>query len=123
MEKTILVVDDDENVCTFLVTALTAQGYKVLSAVDGEEGWTKIKSEKPDLLIADVTMPKMNGMELLKKVREDEEMKDMPVIMLTGLSSDEEIITGLSRGADHYITKPFTINKVLAGIKMIFGPE
>jgi two-component system, OmpR family, response regulator len=122
MEKTILVVDDDNDIRAFLIKALEANGYKAVGAADGEEGWNSLKSLKPDLLITDLNMPGLDGLELLKRVKADEELKNMPAIMLTGSSSDEEIIAGLSRGADHYITKPFTAAKVLAVIRLALEP-
>ena len=120
MGKKILVVDDDEHIRTFLTKSLEFKGYQIISANDGIKGWEMIESEKPDLIIMDIRMPGMDGIEVLKKVREDIELTKIPVIMLTAESSDIDIISGFSVGADHYITKPFTINSVLLGIKMMF---
>ena len=121
MEKKILVVDDEEDIRTLLTTSFESQGYQIISAADGTQGWEMLKNHKPDLLITDINMPGIDGIELLKKVREDSDLKDMPVIMLTGKSADEEILSGLSHGADHYITKPFTIKTVLNTVKMMLG--
>lgn len=120
MSKKILVVDDDEQIRTFLIKSLEFEGYQIISASDGVEGWKILQGEKPDLVILDVRMPGMDGIEVLEKIRGDTEFKKIPVIMLTGESSDVNIISGLSTGADHYITKPFTISSVLLGIKMMF---
>jgi len=120
MGKKILVVDDEENIRTFLAKSLESKGYQVISASDGVEGWKVLESERPDLVILDVRMPGMDGIEFLEKIRGDTEFKKIPVIMLTAESSDMSIISGLSMGADHYITKPFTISSVLTGIKMMF---
>ena len=123
MPKKILVVDDDESIRELLMKSLESRGYAMVCAVDGVQGLEKLKSERPDLLITDINMPRMDGIELLKRVRADEELKEMPVIMLTAQTSDEEIITGLSSGADHYITKPFTIAQVVMGIQMMFDEK
>ena len=120
MSKKILVVDDDEQIRTFLIKSLEFEGYQIISASDGVEGWKILQGEKPDLVILDVRMPGMDGIEVLEKIRGDTEFKEIPVIMLTAESSDMSIISGLSMGADHYITKPFTISSVLLGIKMMF---
>ena len=86
MAKKVLVIDDDTNVVKFLTLALEENGYDALSAQDGKEGLEKVKSEKPDLLILDVMMPKRTGFVLFKQLRKDEEFKDIPVIMVTGVA-------------------------------------
>ena len=96
MSKKILVVDDDEQIRTFLIKSLEFEGYQIISASDGVEGWKILQGEKPDLVILDVRMPGMDGIEVLEKIRGDTEFKKIPVIMLTGESSDVNIISGLS---------------------------
>lgn len=87
MTKKVLVVDDDENTVRFLSVALEEGGYEPIGAYNGKEGLEKIKSENPDLIILDVMMPKKTGFVLFKQLRRDEKFKDLPVIMLTGVSS------------------------------------
>jgi two-component system, OmpR family, alkaline phosphatase synthesis response regulator PhoP len=118
MEKKILVVDDEENTRTLLKVTLGKHGYQVLTANDGQQGWEILQSDKPDLLISDINMPVMDGIQLLKRVRENTELKNMPIIMLTAKSSDEEVLAGLSDGADHYVTKPFTPDQILLFVRM-----
>ena len=86
MVKKVMVIDDDKNIVKFLSVALRENGYDVSSASDGEEGFEKIKSEKPDLIILDVMMPKRTGFVLFKQLRKNEEYKDIPVIMFTGVA-------------------------------------
>jgi len=115
----ILVVEDESDIRNFVAKALTAKGYKVFEASNGYEGWYLLQKVKPDIVILDIMMPVMDGMEVLKKIREHPEFKEMPVIMLTGKSEDKDILEGYSVGADYYITKPFDIKTVLIGVKMM----
>ena len=123
MEKTILVVDDQDDIRTFVCKALESRGYKTLAACDGEEGWAMVQKEKPDLLILDVKMPKMTGIEVLANVRAAEALREIPVIMLTGETGDEDVLAGLTGGADHYLTKPITLPILLSTIRMVLGEE
>jgi len=103
-KSTIALVDDERNILTSLRTALEAEGYKVRTYNDGQEAFDALAEEPADLGIFDIKMPRMDGMELLRRVRQQSEM---PVIFLT--SKDEEIdeLFGLKMGADDYIAKPF----------------
>ncbi len=86
MAKRVLVVDDDENTVKFLSAALEENGYEPLTALNGKEGLEKILTEKPDLVLLDVMMPKKSGFVLFKQLRRDEKWKDLPIIMLTGVA-------------------------------------
>lgn len=119
MKIRIVVAEDDESGRMVLVKTLEMNGYEVQAAPDGAAALEMMKAGKPDLLISDINMPVMNGLELLRKVREDEELKSIRVILLTGQSSDEEVMTGINEGADHYITKPLKPKSVLDAIKMV----
>ena len=115
----VIIVDDDHIFRMLLKEMLTAKGYEVVEAVNGKDGFEKIKSEKPALAIFDVSMPEMNGIELLNKVREDEEFFDLPVLMLTVRDSIEDQIKGFEYGADDYLAKPFDQEILLAKIKAL----
>lgn len=123
MAKKILVVDDQEDVRTLLTQSLVAKGYQVSSACNGAECWQAVRSARPDVLILDIEMPVMNGIEVLQKIREHPELKDLPVIMLTGKSEDQDILAGYSFGADFYITKPFNMRMVLTGIERMLAED
>ena len=114
MEKLILVVDDEAPIVDILKFNLTKSGYKVIAAYDGEEGYNLALSEKPDLILLDVMLPKMEGFEVCKKVREKQ---STPIIMLTARDEEVDKILGLELGADDYITKPFSVRELLARIK------
>ena len=106
-EKTakILVVEDEEILLTGLKEELESGGYTVQGASDGVEGLEKTKSFKPDLILLDLLMPKMDGMEMLQKLKADAETRDIPVVILTNLSDYEKISEALSLGAMDYLVK------------------
>lgn len=101
----ILVVEDEEILLTALKEELTSGGYAVEGAEDGVEGLVKVKSFKPDLVLLDLLMPKMDGMEMLQKLKADTQTRDVPVVILTNLSDYEKISEALSLGAMDYLVK------------------
>jgi DNA-binding response OmpR family regulator len=116
--KKILIVEDEKDMVTGLKFNLEARDYTVIVAYDGETGYQKALAEKPDLVILDLMLPKLNGYEVCKSLKK--EIPDLPIIMLTAKSQEDEIVTGLEIGADDYITKPFSVLELLARIKALF---
>ncbi len=115
MEKeTILVVDDEKEIRNLIGIYLENEGYKVIKASDGAEALKTLKSQQVHLIILDVMMPNMDGMEACMKIREH---KNMPIIMLSAKSEDMDKIMGLTTGADDYITKPFNPLELIARVK------
>ena len=112
----ILLVDDERDIVEFLQYNLEQEGFEVISAYDGEEAIRKL-SEKPDLIILDVMMPKLNGYEVCKMVRQKDGFYHVPVIFLTAKSSEMDEITGLDLGADDFIRKPISPKKLIARVK------
>ena len=108
----ILVVEDDAKQRLFAVLALQKSGYDVLEAVDGIQGLQMARTYQPDLIVSDVAMPGMDGYGLLKAVREDENIRNTPVLMLTGRAERADMRTAMTSGADDYIAKPFTIQEL-----------
>lgn len=115
--KTVLVVEDDESIAMGLEMNLTAEGYRVIVAADGETGLARAKEPGVDLLILDVMLPKLNGFELLRMLRGDRHT--MPVIMLSARGAEMDKVMGLELGAEDYITKPFGLAELLARIKAV----
>lgn len=109
----VLVVEDDKEICDGIEIFLKSQGYRVFKAQDGIEGLKVIKEEAIDLAIVDVMMPRMNGITMIMKVRENHEF---PIIMLSAKSEETDKIMGLNFGADDYVTKPFTPLELLARV-------
>ena len=115
--KKILIVEDEKDMVMGLKFNLEARDYTVITAYDGEAGYQKALEEQPDLVILDIMLPKLNGYEVCKSLKQ--EMPDLPIIMLTAKSQEDEIVTGLELGADDYITKPFSVLELLARIKSV----
>ena len=115
-QLSIALVDDDRNILTTLSIALQAEGYAVRIYSDGETALAALRSNPPDLAVFDIKMPRMDGMELLQKLRES---SDIPVIFLTSKDEEEDEEAGLAMGADDYIAKPFSQRLLLARIRAI----
>lgn len=115
--KKILIIEDEKDMVTGLRFNLEARDFAVVAAYDGETGYQKALSEKPDLVILDIMLPKLNGFEVCKRLKK--ELPGLPVIMLTAKSQEAEIVTGLELGADDYITKPFSILELLARVNAV----
>ena len=113
----ILVVDDDANICELLRLYLTKEGYQVTVANDGEEGLEKFNQVKPDMVLLDVMMPKMDGLEVCRRIRR---VSSVPILMITAKDEDADRILGLDIGADDYICKPYDIDILIAKINGIF---
>ncbi len=115
--KKILIIEDEINMAKGLKFNLEARDYEVVVAYDGEKGLEKAVDEKPDLILLDIMLPKLNGYEVCKQVKKV--LPELPIIMLTAKSQEVEIITGLELGADDYITKPFSVLELMARIKAL----
>jgi DNA-binding response OmpR family regulator len=115
--KRILIIEDDVAILRGLKDNLEYESYEVLTASDGEEGYFLIKEKKPDLIILDLMLPKMNGYELCRKVRN--EGFTTPILMLTARGEEMDRVHGLDLGADDYVTKPFSVPELLARIRAI----
>jgi two-component system KDP operon response regulator KdpE len=112
----VLVVDDEVRILNFLVSKLKNSGYDVLTALNGAEGLEQVKAQEPELIVLDVLMPKMDGLEMLKELRS---FSRVPVIILTARGTDTDRIRGLQLGADDYLPKPFNPDELVARIEAI----
>ena len=113
--ETILIVEDDPVMLRGLKDNFEFKGYGVLTAADGEEGLNAALNKKPDLILLDIMLPKINGYEICRLIRK--ENLTMPIIMLTAKGEESDIILGLNLGADDYVTKPFSIKELLARVE------
>ena len=116
MAQTILVVDDQPNVRTLLTDYLTAQGYRVLTAPDGQQGLYVARHERPDLILLDIMMPNMDGYQFLSSFRRESEA---PVIVITARDEETDAVLGLELGADDYVIKPFRMRELSARIRAV----
>lgn len=121
MAKCILIVDDSETVRQVLKLALGNAGYKVVEAEDGFDALDKLSGVPVDMLITDLNMPNMDGLELIKKVREEGSHRFTPIVMLTTESSEEKKKAGREAGASGWIVKPFKPEQLLKVVKMVLG--
>ncbi|MBW3623364.1 MAG: response regulator [Armatimonadetes bacterium] len=115
----ILAVDDMEDIVRLVQINLQRKGHQVLTAYDGEEALHKVREELPDLVISDVTMPKKDGITLLRELREDEMTRGIPFILLTVKAQDTDIWEGYESGADAYLKKPFNPTELLETVDRV----
>ncbi len=115
MKEKILIIEDQEDLVKGLILNLADEGYEVDYALDGKEGLAKALKEKPDLILLDIMLPGMNGLEICKELRQNK--MDIPIVMLTAKGDEIDKVIGLEIGADDYISKPFSIRELLARVK------
>ena len=120
-KKTIMVVDDNPDIITIVRTILEGKGYNVLSASSGPELLEMLKTQKPDLIILDIMMPEMDGLEVLTRLKGMNDTTAIPIILLTAKVQYEDVLGGYKLGADYYITKPFTSTQLVNGINLLLG--
>lgn len=120
-KKTIMVVDDNPDIVTIVKTILEGKGYGVQSAYSGQEVFNLLEEQKPDLIILDIMMPQMDGLEVLTRLKGDTGTATIPVILLTAKVQYEDVLGGYKMGADYYITKPFTSTQLINGINLLLG--
>ncbi|MCD6093383.1 MAG: response regulator [Candidatus Omnitrophica bacterium] len=118
-KKKILVVDDEEDIVELLEYNLKKEGYQVFKAMTGEEALELAKGEAPDLIILDLMLPGLDGLEVCKILKKDTRTDSIPIVMLTAKGEESDIIIGLELGADDYITKPFSPKVLLARVKTV----
>jgi two-component system alkaline phosphatase synthesis response regulator PhoP len=119
LAKTVLIVEDEREIRDLIARYLSREGFDPVVAPDGESGFAKAKSRKPDLILLDILLPGMDGLELLRCIRGDREISGTPVVMLTAKGEETDRIVGLEMGADDYIPKPFSPREVVARVKAI----
>ncbi len=121
--KSVLVIDDDETLIRTIRPVLISHGCSVLIAGTGEEGLQIVKSQKPDLVILDVLLPKMKGREVCRAIKDDASIKHIPVVFLTAKDSPEDIQAETDAGASAHLTKPLNVRQLISTIRGIFEPE
>jgi two-component system phosphate regulon response regulator PhoB len=115
----VLVVEDEAALATMLRYNLEKQGFRVEEATDGQEALTRIAEAQPDLVLLDWMLPQMSGLEVCRQIRRRSATRDLPVIMVTARTDDQDAVRGLNTGADDYITKPFSMDALLARIRAL----
>jgi DNA-binding response OmpR family regulator len=121
MSYKLLIVDDEEDIANALKSRFLREGYKVVLAFDGEEALEKVKSENPDIILLDLILPKLNGFDVLKEIRQNYNDKWRPVIILSVKGDLESLKKGYDLEADLYLTKPCAVEHILHGIKTMIS--
>jgi two-component system alkaline phosphatase synthesis response regulator PhoP len=117
--KLVLVIDDEVHILELVKYNLEKEGYRVIACETGEEGLCMIRKEQPDLLILDLMLPGMDGLEVCKRIRKSSKMTGLPIIMLTAKGEEFDKVLGLEIGADDYMTKPFSVLELAARVKAV----
>lgn len=120
-KQTIVIAEDQPDIAQLVLFKLTKQGYEVVWGKNGREALELIYEKRPSLIILDVMMPIMDGFEVLRKLKADPSTKDVPVIMLTAKTMEEDILKGFDSGAVDYIGKPFSVSELAARVKAVLG--
>ncbi|MBI2302094.1 MAG: response regulator [Armatimonadetes bacterium] len=117
--ETVLVVEDEEDIRELVRYTLTSAGYRVSEAASGEEALRRARANPPDLLLLDLLLPGLHGLDVCRLLRADESAREVPIVMLTARGEDSDIVAGLEAGADDYITKPFSTKVLTARVKAV----
>lgn len=122
--RTILVIEDDHDIRELIEYNLTREGYRVRAAANGEDGLRKAKTEAPDLILLDLMLPGLDGLELCRKLKQDPVTLAIPIMMVTAKSEESDVVLGLGIGADDYIAKPFSPGMLVARVEAVLrrGP-
>jgi DNA-binding response OmpR family regulator len=120
-QPVVLAADDDEDILALVAFRLERSGYTVVQARDGQQALELARSEKPDLAVLDVMMPKLDGFELTRRLRAEEATSRMPIILLTARAQDTDVQTGFDAGADDYLRKPFSPQELRTRVQAILG--
>ena len=119
-KKRILIVDDEKDIVESVQFKLEFEGFECLVAYDGEEALLKARRENPDLILLDIMLPKMNGYQVCRFLKSEEQHKHIPIIMLTAKAQESDKFWGMETGADDYVTKPFELEKLIQKIQGYF---
>jgi DNA-binding response OmpR family regulator len=123
MSRRVLIVDDDPRLLHIVAMYLGIEGYDVAMAASGEEGLAEVDKQKPDLIILDIMMPGMDGIEVCRQVRANPQTAELPVLMFSALSGDEDVERARLAGANHLITKPFNLVGLGSVVKSFFATD
>ena len=121
LNEKILIIEDEAAMSEAIKLRLEANGYSVITALDGQEGLSKARTENPQLIILDIMLPKLDGFHICRMLKFDEKYSKIPIIMLTARSQQKDIEQGTEMGADAYMTKPFKSEALLEKIKSLLG--
>lgn len=119
MKRKVLVVDDEEDMIDLIREPLTREGFEVLTALSGREALECVRNDHPDLVLLDLMLPDIDGLEVCRQLKWEPSTATIPVLMVTGKSDEADVVLGLGLGAEDYVTKPFRIKELIARVKVI----
>ena len=123
MSATVLVVDDNEDNVRIMTTILLGRGFEVRIARDGKAALASVQEQRPDLILLDVLMPGMDGMQVLDAIKANPRNTAIPIVMVTAKTQDQDVLDGYRYGAEYYITKPFTSRQLLYAVNLVLGTD
>jgi len=123
MGDTVLIVDDSEDIALISARMLSQRGFAVITSSDGAEALGIVARQRPSCILLDVMMPRMSGLEVLQSLKSNPVTADIPIIMVTAKTTDEDVLHGYQQGADYYITKPFTADELVYGVNLVLGHQ
>ncbi|MCP5023170.1 MAG: response regulator transcription factor [bacterium] len=118
-QKTILIIEDDADIVELMQYNLAKEGFQVRIARDGEAGLHEVRRHRPDLVLLDLMMPGLDGLEVCRRIRRDADLASTPIVMVTAKSEESDVVTGLELGADDYLAKPFSPRELLARVRAV----
>lgn len=118
-KETLLVVDDEEDILELVRFNLSREGFNILAATSGEEAWQILKTQQIDLLVLDLMLPGMDGLELARRIKNEDATRKVPIVMLSAKGEEADIVAGLELGADDYVTKPFSPRILIARVRAV----
>lgn len=119
IHRKILVIDDERDILDLVVPPLQREGYHVGTSMSGQDGLRRVREERPDLVILDVMLPDLDGIEVCRALKWDSATRGIPIVMVTGKADESDVVLGLGIGADDYISKPFRLKELLARVKAV----
>jgi CheY-like chemotaxis protein len=123
MSASVLIVDDNEDIIAIVSRILLDRGYEVRIARDGPGALESVRQRRPDVVLLDMMMPGMDGMQVLDRLKRNPGSGSIPVVMVTAKSEDRDVLAGYDSGADYYITKPFTARQILYAVGLVLGTK
>ena len=123
MGQKVLVVDDNPDAIAIVRSALEARGYTVNTAERGSTALASVEADPPDVILLDIMMPDMSGLQVLEKLKATPSTAGIPVILVTAKTQDDDVISGYTVGAEYYITKPFTTRQLMYGVNLVLGQQ
>jgi len=123
MSASVLIVDDNEDIVAIVSRILLDRGYEVRIARDGPGALESVRQQRPDVVLLDMMMPGMDGMQVLDHLKRNPGSGSIPVVMVTAKSEDRDVLAGYESGADYYITKPFTARQILYAVGLVLGTK